>query len=393
MFPIMNHSGKTVGFTGRVRPEFEATEVMGKYVNSPETPIFSKSRVLYGFNKTKGDIREAKEAVIVEGQMDMLAAWQDGVKNVAASSGTALTREHITAIARMADKIILNFDSDEAGMLAGERAIDLALKADLGVKVLVIKGYKDTAEMAAAEPGKLTRILAEEARPAMEFYFRRYLGEEGISGRDPFLLKKGVRSSLSRIKALPSAVERDFWLRELARKTGVAETALAEEMKIVGEGGVEKKNIFSGNGVAAENGAREAALTSGGLTRMELISEKLLGAAIYGGVIEEAREAADLMPDNFRKIFEIISRDKAETGAEPEIKRLLDLVYLRSGLSEGESISEIKKQLKIEVLKRRKNEFLEKIKIIERRKEGGEVLEGAMKGLLSVSAELNEILK
>ena len=93
MFPIYNHIGKVVAFTGRVLPWNDNSKV-GKYVNSPETPIFQKSKVLYGFHKTKNNIREAKSAVVVEGQMDFLMIWQDGVKNAVATSGTALTEEH-----------------------------------------------------------------------------------------------------------------------------------------------------------------------------------------------------------------------------------------------------------------------------------------------------------
>lgn len=88
MFPIWNHTGKVVGFTGRIMPEYDTGET-GKYINSPETPIFNKSRVLYGFNKAKSHIREMQFALLVEGQMDLLMCVQDGLKNVVAASGTA----------------------------------------------------------------------------------------------------------------------------------------------------------------------------------------------------------------------------------------------------------------------------------------------------------------
>ncbi|KKS80180.1 MAG: primase protein [Candidatus Woesebacteria bacterium GW2011_GWC1_43_10b] len=114
MFPIHNHFGKPVGFTGRVLPG--ADDQFGKYVNTPETPLFNKSRVLYGFWKSKKLVREAKKALLVEGQMDFLQLWQNGITNVVATSGTALTGDHLRALGRVADEIVVAFDRDEAGL-------------------------------------------------------------------------------------------------------------------------------------------------------------------------------------------------------------------------------------------------------------------------------------
>ena len=142
MFPIHNHMGKVVGFTGRILPQLDrlaGARITAKYVNSPETPIFQKSKLLYGFWKSKDAIREAKTAVLVEGQMDFLMSWQSGVKNVIASSGTAFTADHLAVLHRLADEIIISFDSDPAGAEAAERAIDLAEASDFSVKVATFK--------------------------------------------------------------------------------------------------------------------------------------------------------------------------------------------------------------------------------------------------------------
>ncbi|MFA5173489.1 MAG: DNA primase [Candidatus Paceibacterota bacterium] len=380
MFPIMNHAGKTVGFTGRVMPEFEEKEAMGKYVNSPETPIFSKSRILYGFNKTKGQIREMKKAFVVEGQMDMLMAWQDGMKNAVASSGTAFTAEHAQAIARLADEIILNFDNDEAGKLADERAIDLALKADLGVKVLSFDSFKDVAELVKASPGKLCG-LAEAAMPAMEFYFERYLKDK--SGGSALEVKKGTRKALSRIKIIPSAVERDFWLKNLSRKTGINEEALKEEMA-----GIEEKPEAE---AVAERKEIQVSVPDI-FTRVELLSQRLISAALFQGDLEAAAASVELMPESFRKVLEAVKISKKE-GEDQETKRLVDLIHLRSGLLESENLDELKKQLKMEFLKRKKNDFLERIRKIEGENGEGENLNEAIGEFQKVSMELNEMMK
>ena len=136
MFPIHNHFGKVVGFSGRIFPQLETEKMdVGKYVNSPETTIFNKSRILYGFHKTKNHIKEQQSAVLVEGQMDFLMLYQDGIKNAVATSGTALTIDHLRVLRRFADQLVLSFDSDEAGIKAAERSIDLAHSFDFNTKI------------------------------------------------------------------------------------------------------------------------------------------------------------------------------------------------------------------------------------------------------------------
>src|SRR3989344_5357251 len=142
IFPIHNHFGKVIGFSGRILPRLETPEI-GKYINSPETLIFNKSKILYGFYKSKNFIREIKTAVLVEGQMDFLACWQDGVKNIVAVSGTALTIDHLKVLKRQTDQLIFCFDNDEAGLKAAERSIDLANSQDFNVKILTLKEHKD----------------------------------------------------------------------------------------------------------------------------------------------------------------------------------------------------------------------------------------------------------
>lgn len=223
MFPIHDHSGKVVGFTGRILPELEDKTDMGKYVNSPETPIFNKSKTLYGFWRTKKGIREEKCALMVEGQMDFLMTYQSGVKNVIATSGTALTPEHLKTLKPIADKIILSFDNDQAGATAIERAIDLAGGADMNVAVLDLGNYKDPGDAASADPDFM-KSAAKSARLGMEFYFDKYLKGELVRS------KNNVRAVLSKIKRIYSPIERANWLRDLSYKVDMTEKDLRDEM-------------------------------------------------------------------------------------------------------------------------------------------------------------------
>lgn len=226
MFPIHNHLGKAVGFTGRILPAFDTGE-MGRYVNSPETAIFNKSKLLYGFWKTKNIIRETARAFMVEGQMDFLMSYQAGVRNALATSGTALTVEHLLAIRRVAEELLLSFDNDEAGWAAGERAISLAESAGLVTKIVSLSGVKDPAELAQKDPIAL-KTAVDSAEPAFKVLFRRHLPNGRI---DVSSLKemKSLRELLGRINSISSPIERDYWLKELGAYTLLSEALIREE--------------------------------------------------------------------------------------------------------------------------------------------------------------------
>ena len=127
MIPIHNDAGEVVAFSGRLLdPEAKAQ----KYVNSPETPVFIKSRILFGLNKTKRAIIEAKSAILCEGQIDLMRCWQHGIRNVVAPQGTAFTDPHARILKRLAQEVVICFDADRAGQAAAQRAIDVLLKED-----------------------------------------------------------------------------------------------------------------------------------------------------------------------------------------------------------------------------------------------------------------------
>jgi len=231
MFPLESNFGKVIGFTGRVLPQFDTGD-MGKYVNSPETPIFSKSRLLYGLSKSKDSIREAGSVLLVEGQMDVIMSHQDGVKNAVGTSGTALTDEQLAILRRYSGKIVLNFDNDEAGKRAMERSIDLAHAKDFETEVLDFSGIpetgglKDPADIVSEKPGILKDVVSRSV-PAMEYYFTRH----PVAGVDISAKKQSVREILRKVMNIPSAVERAHWLQELSFRSGVRESDLLLEYK------------------------------------------------------------------------------------------------------------------------------------------------------------------
>lgn len=380
MFPIANHTGKVVGFTGRILPEYERPDI-GKYINSPETPIFIKSRILYGFHRTKGDIRNANAALLVEGQMDFLMVWQDGAKNVAATSGTALTPEHLSTLRRFADQLIVSFDTDEAGWAAGERAIDLANAFDFSVRVLTVPGAKDPADYAAAHPGEFPGLL-KTARHAVEFYFERYGLKEGadlsLEAR-----KKAARAVLEKIRKIASAIEKMHWVRELAKLSRFSEQALLEEMERLPAGTQD---------LPERSGPEEARTeTPRTLTRRELIAERLLGLAVSRNFLPMLKGSEPFLPPLYREAYrELVRGAGDESLAAPSVRELAELIQLRAGLELDENKDELLKQLKKEYLKDRQQELARGIADAERA--GNESRrDQLMQELASVAKEMHTI--
>lgn len=232
MFPIWDAHGNIVGFTGRVLVETERSG--GKYVNTPQTLAYDKSRVLYGLNKAKTEIKNKDLAVVVEGQMDVIACHQAGMKNVVAASGTALTVEQIKLLKRYSNNIAMAFDADAAGQNAAKRGIDIAMEQGMNIKIIQIPegGGKDADECLKGNPpagGPQVWFKAvENAKDVMEWYFAPVIA--GGLENNPKQKQKMVENLLPEIARLPYATERDYWLKILTEKLGVETNLLREEL-------------------------------------------------------------------------------------------------------------------------------------------------------------------
>ena len=231
MFPILNHVGKTVAFTGRVFGASAENPDNPKYMNSPESPVFNKSKILYGLNKTKNDIAKTKTFVVVEGQMDFLMSWQCGIKNSVAISGTGFTEQHLERLRKISDTAVVSFDNDDAGRKALERTLSLFNTFDFHTKVISLKNYKDPADALLVDPQFMERAV-NEARPAFQFLFQIYFGSEKIRSDIP-LKKRIVHRLLEILSSLKSPIERSEWIRELSRESGIPETSLSSELDLI----------------------------------------------------------------------------------------------------------------------------------------------------------------
>ena len=204
MFPLSNSSGQIVGFSGRI---FGAEDdKMGKYINTPQTVLYDKSRILYGFDKAKTEIRKKDFCILVEGQMDVIMSHQAGLANTVAVSGTALTTEHLKIIKRLTGNLVMAFDGDEAGFRASQRGIDLALAEGFEVKVALIPSGKDPADIVKEDPKKWEDIV-KNAKHILEFYL------ESLSDR-----KEIEEVFLPRVAVLPNDMEMARWVKKAATK-------------------------------------------------------------------------------------------------------------------------------------------------------------------------------
>ncbi|PIR59763.1 MAG: hypothetical protein COU68_03840, partial [Candidatus Pacebacteria bacterium CG10_big_fil_rev_8_21_14_0_10_45_6] len=224
MFPIRDVHGAVVGFTGRLLDE--QSQQGGKYMNSPQTPIYDKSRIIFGLDRAKQAIRQHDFVVLVEGQMDVISSHQAGVTHVVATSGTALTSEQIKLVQRYTKNVRMAFDTDEAGVAAAKRGIDLALEAGLSVKVIAIPGGKDPDECIRENKDAWIEAV-ENARDVMEWYFDRVLTGDYMS--DPRKKQQAADQLLAEIVRIPHAVERDHWLQQLSRRINVGAEVLRED--------------------------------------------------------------------------------------------------------------------------------------------------------------------
>lgn len=240
MFPLRDVSGRVVAFSGRIlAKDVDAP----KYVNSPETPLYNKSELLYGLDMAKNDIRRQDYAVLVEGQMDVVLCHQYGLKNAVASSGTALTPEQISTLKRYSRRIIVAFDSDRAGVKASVRNAELGMQLGMDVKVAPLPEGKDPADMLTDDPQTLKDVLAA-SQHIVDFYVDRIVEAES----DARVVAKRVRDEvLPLVAGIPSAIERSHFIQRIALGAEISEkavwddfTALVEARESAPRAGVSK---------------------------------------------------------------------------------------------------------------------------------------------------------
>lgn len=227
MFPIFNTRGKVIGFGGRTLGDSGP-----KYLNSPESSVFSKKNNLYGLNLTRNEINSSNCAILVEGYMDLVSLYRNGVRNVAASLGTALTEQQCALLKRYTQNVVLSYDADAAGQKAALRGIELLRNAGISARVLHISDGKDPDEFITKNGKEAFLKLVDQALPYADYRISVARGKYDIgtpSGGIGFLREiRGILADLS-------PVEADVYIKKIAAETHISESAIRREVNETAE--------------------------------------------------------------------------------------------------------------------------------------------------------------
>jgi len=339
MFPIFDLSGQIAGFSGRIFGSED--EKTAKYVNTPDTLIYNKSKIIYGLDRAKTEIRKKNECIIVEGQFDLVMAHQAGTQNTIATSGSALTMDHLQVLKRYAENLVFSFDADTGGEGATKRAIAPAQQLEFNVKVAILpEEDKDPAEIIKKDVQKWQKII-ENPKPIMEFYFDNAFSKyPSLSVEDK---REVAKELLYPIKNLSNVVEQAHWLQLLASKLKIDEKKLVEALQRV---------------KARENGEVEAELPpeTRQASRIKGLEEHLLGLVLkycqHLDCVKEELNPSILSIQEIKNIFLKLKSLKEKFDLKKFQKELTkDEVYLTNylifkaeycDLEEKEVLSEIK---------------------------------------------------
>jgi DNA primase len=352
LFPILNESGKVVAFGAR---SLDGSEP--KYLNSPETPVYQKSRTLYGLSWAREAIRKEGRVVLMEGYLDVARALEAGVEEAVATCGTALTPGHARLLRRFSERVVVNFDQDAAGQKAARKSFDVLLEEGLRVQVVELPEGHDPDTYLKADGAQAYRERLAEAPEPVEWLVRRAVVEHDI--RTPAGKAAYLNAILPTLARLESAVERTAWLPRIADAGGLDEGATREELR----------RALSGRPAVAVKGVAEPAATPPSLVPAEKL---LLSLLVQGG--EGVDEALGAMTDaditglrsaevlRAAKVLylrgEKLSAPALETVLSgEEARRLLTAIAVEGGPTEGVTPLDCVRELKALPLRARMAEI------------------------------------
>ncbi len=222
MFPLYDVRDRVIGFSGRVLLGGEP-----KYINSPQTPIFDKSKFLFGIHLSKQHIRESKEAILVEGEMDMILSYQSGVKNIVASKGTALTENQIDLLKRYTDTLSMCFDTDLAGDAASRRGIEMADRAGCNLKVIQIPSGKDPAELCLKDVSAWQQSV-KDAVPIYDYYLQS--ASKRFDPKTPFGKREIFHELIPVWQKITDPITQDHYIQKLSALLQTTDELIRQEL-------------------------------------------------------------------------------------------------------------------------------------------------------------------
>ncbi len=365
VFPICNESGRIIAFTGRTLATDEKSGP--KYLNSPETPIYTKGRVLFNLDKAKEAIRQLNYAILVEGQMDCISVFAAGFRNVVATSGTAFTELQARLLGRFSKKIVVNFDPDTAGAAAAERSLALLVEEDFDIKVLTLEQGFDP-DLYIRRKGRDAYALAMKGGLRyFDYLIERARAQFPVRTADGKV--KALNFLLPHIQRVPSRIARDELANEISQKLGIESGVLRQELRHV---------------AAARTAPAIQASAEGVITPAERIVVRALSWNEQPEVVAWMRTA--IAPDSLHSglVTEgLISALLAADGADPmslplsdeDRRRYADIVLHEHDELTSESLEGAAAALRRRQLERRKREVGAQIAEAERRQDSASMLQ------------------
>jgi DNA primase len=362
IFPVFDQADRPIAFSGRL---LSPNENAPKYLNSPETPLFSKSDVLYGLSRAKSDIRKKNYSILVEGQMDLIISHQEGFTNTVASSGTALTLNQLSRLNRLSSRIVFSYDGDRGGLEAADRSARLALSLGMNVRIAPVPPGEDPASIISKDKAKYLEFLKSSLH-IIDFHLKRLLSSSSSQRILDQELKKRI---LPLVKILPSRIDQSRFISDIAEKVSVKEQALWDDLERISNEDYQELETSEEKEVS--------------LDRKEMIASKIMGMLLWQESLKNPKVNTKEIKERLVKIAgqDLISgiSNKTEEGIfEAE-------AYYAGKDNLEEIVEDLLVNLEEEVLKLQFGDIMKDLSLAEKAKDTKKA-----KNLLSKCREISE---
>jgi len=379
MFPISDSSGRIIAFSGRI---FKDDGKSAKYLNSPETPIFSKSSVLYGLDKAKESIRKNNFSILVEGQFDLILSHQGGFRNTVATSGTALSdstvsKENVVSnlglIRRLSSNIVLAFDADKAGFNAANRASKIALSFGMDVKVAKLPEGIDPADLISKSGVDAWREAVRSSKHIIEFILEKTIKDFGNDSRK--IGREIKEKVLPYVSALESSIEKAHFLKKISDASGIPESALKEDLiKTEKELEGEKEEIKKVKDLETK------------VFRKDYIEKRLLGIIFWQNGLPDKSIDVEKINKELAEVLNIKKEDLLDKFKDNKEDLVFEAeVFYGENPNLEKDVLELLDNLKEEYLKEELSQKMQELRIYENKKDNEKSVE--------ILKEINEINK
>ncbi|MBN1841414.1 MAG: DNA primase [Deltaproteobacteria bacterium] len=357
MFPILDIHERVVGFGGRC-----LDESLPKYLNSPETPVYHKSRTLYGLPVAKAACRHSGSVFVVEGYFDLLALNCHGINNVVATLGTSITREHMRVLKGHAKHVTLVFDSDEAGFKAAERSLPLFVEEKVDARIMSLPEGKDPDSYVFETGGDQFRQTAEQALSMMEFLIASAIKKHGLSLQGKIKIVEALKRPLG---ALADSVSRAVYVKNLAERLNIDESAILEQIRTSVQ--KSKKRVLPAK---PRNGSKLEQT----IIAMMLQSPDILSGFDAREIVESMeattlRKVGKMILDRLATDRPYVCADLIAQTDDPQVKSVISSLAVEEESWDRDSCSKIVSQYEAHLRRKRERHLLSRIKEAEKAKD------------------------